>query len=141
MGLLADIYISDPVAAKKYNEPAAQAEYDRVEWHDLTELDFSSLWSVLQGVPWSQAHMDEFECIFSTSDGERAIFRFPQDMISSLSDLAEDKFNNVAAGWIKEELEKLGCTQEEVERSVSDLARLSRSALTSGKSLYLWNSL
>ena|ERR1051326_8130791 len=59
---VADIYISRDDEAVKYKTTPEQFA-ERMAYKGITPLELSILWSILRGVEWDVATMDEFPCL------------------------------------------------------------------------------
>lgn len=136
MSVLADIYISRNDDAVKYD--AAPDEFaDRVQYKGITPLELSTLWSIMRGVEWDAAMMDQFPCLLEINDGERLIHRLPAAMISELATIAPDRVTTLTSAWAA--TEELNCDSVDIKPVVDDLVRLSQRATETGQSVHLWN--
>jgi len=136
MSILADIYISRDDEALKYDTTPEQFT-DRAQYKGMTPLEVSMLWSIMQGIEWDVALMDEFPCLLQLQGGERLIHKFPAEMVSALSKLSSDRAGTVTAAWAA--TEQLSCSPDDIRPAIDDMVRLAGRALDSGKSMFLWN--
>lgn len=136
MSLLADIYISPDDEAVKYDTTPDQFA-DRAQYKGFTPLELSMLWSIMRGVEWDVAMMDEFPCLLQIDGGERLIHRLPSAMVTELAALSPDRVASVTAAWAA--TEELSCSPEDIRPVVDDLVRLARRATETSRSLHLWN--
>jgi hypothetical protein len=136
MSVLSDIYISRDDEAVKY-DTAPDTFADRAQYKDMTPLELSTLWTIIRGVEWDVAAMDDFACLLQIGGGERLIHKFPAAMVTTLGQLTPDRILSVTAKWAA--TDELACSPADIQPVVEEMARLARSATTSGRSLYLWN--
>ena len=136
MGVLADFYLSREDEAVKY-DTAADEFTDRCQFKGLTVLELSTLWSIMRGVDWDVALMDEFPCLLQIDGGERLIQRIPAPMVSELAGLSQERIATVTTAWAA--TEEISGDPADIRPVVDDLVRLSRKAGESGRGLYLWN--
>jgi hypothetical protein len=136
MSVLSDIYISRDSEAVKYDtEPATFTE--RAQYKGITPLELSTLWTIMRGVEWDVAAMDDFACLLQIDGGERLIHSFPAAMLTALGQLTPDRIRDVTAKWAA--TDELACSPADIQPVVEEIVRLARSAAASGRSLYLWN--
>jgi hypothetical protein len=139
MSLLCDLYVSTPDRALSYDEQQDVPDSERAQLTSLTFLEFSTLWAIIQGQPWDDPHMNGFEKLFDTEDGERAIYRFPAELVTLAASLDETSAAKAAEAWAQ--TDELHCSAADIRHVIDDLSRVSRVAQQSGRSLYLWNCL
>jgi hypothetical protein len=136
MSTLADIYISRDDDAVKYDAAPEQFAY-RAQYKGFTPCELSILWSIMRGVEWDVAMMDEFPCLLEIDGGERLIHRLPVAMVSELAALSPDRIATVTSAWAA--TEELRCSPEDTRPVVDDLVRLARRAGETIQSVHLWN--
>jgi hypothetical protein len=136
MSTLADIYISRNDDAVKY-DTAPEQFADRAQYKGFTPCEVSILWSIMRGVEWDVAMMDEFPCLLEIDGGERLIHRFPAAMVSELAALSPVQIASVTSAWAA--TEELSCSPEDIRPVIDDLVRLSQRAGQTGQSVHLWN--
>jgi hypothetical protein len=136
MGLRADIYISRDDEAVSYDTTPDQFA-DRAQYKGFTPCELSILWSIMRGVEWDVAMMDEFPCLLQIGGGERLIHRLPSEMVTELATLSPDQVVSVSSAWAA--TEELGWPQDSAREVIEDLVHLSRRATETSRSLYLWN--
>jgi len=136
MSLFADIYLSQDSDAVKYDtEP--EKFTDRTECTGFSPLELSVLWSIMGGVEWDVAMMDEFPCLLQVDGGERFIHRLPAAMVSELAALSPDQVDSATSAWAA--TEEMACDPEDIRSVVDELVRLSQRAGATSQSVYLWN--
>lgn len=136
MSLLADIYISRDEEAVKYDTTPGQFA-ERAQHKGFTPLELSMLWSIICGVEWNVALMDEFPCLLQIDEGERLIHRLPPAMVTELTNLSPDRVATVTSAWAS--TEELSCNSEDIRPVVDNLVRLAHRATATSRSLHLWN--
>jgi hypothetical protein len=136
MSILADFYISLDDQALRYDTSPDQFA-DRAQYKGFTPLELSILWSIMRGVEWDLALMDEFRCLLQLDGGERLIHSLPSGMVADLSRLTPDQIATVSPKWAT--TAELGWPTEAAREVIQDLARLARQAAESGRIVYLWN--
>ena len=139
MGLIADFYIATEADAPSYDASQSLPAVDRAEYTGITPLELSTLLAICQGRDWDVDMMDEFECVLERNGGERLIHRIPAALTSVLAAADQAVLRAATAAWAK--TDELDCSPADVQPIVDDLVRLSRRAIETGKSLYLWNCL
>src|SRR4051812_32768907 len=112
MGVLADIYISRNEDAIKYDAAPHQFP-DRAEYKHLTPHELSILWSIIRGIEWEFAMIDEFPCLLQVNRGERLIHRIPGPMASELASLSPDRIASITSAWAA--TEELSCSPEDIK--------------------------
>ena len=134
MGVLADLYVSrnDAEAISYDSEPSNFA--DREQFTSFTELELSTLWSLMRAVEWDVSMLKEFSEVFQESNGERAIFRLLNTMTEGLSRLTVEQVSNLATSWAA--TEELACAPDDVKRIILGLMRLAGRASATGRSVY-----
>jgi len=136
MSLLADIYVSRDEDAVKY-DTAPDQFVERAQYKGFTPLELSILWSIMRGVEWDVAMMDEFPCLLTIDGGERLIHRLPSTMVADLATLPPHRVASVTRAWAG--TEELSCSPADIRPVVNDLVRLARRATETSQSVHLWN--
>ncbi len=94
----ADIYVSRDEEAVRYDTAPDQFA-DRAQYKGFTLLELSILWSVMRGIEWDEASLDEFACLLEKDGGEHLIHRLPAEMVAELSKLTPDQIAVVSPKW------------------------------------------
>jgi len=137
MGLLADIYLAnDDTHAKQYDS-APDIFADRLQYRSFTQLELSILWAIMQGTTWDPKSLRQFTDVFHANGGERLICRLPDPMLDHLTKLSEDQISAAAAKWAV--TDQLRCKPSDVRPIIEGLITSARTALQSGRKVYLWN--
>lgn len=138
MSILADLYVSTPEKAPEYDETQEAPESERAELTALTSIEFSTLWAIIEGKPWEEAHMDAFETVLEKNGGDRMISLFPEKLVELAAALDEAGITSASEEWAEtDELEH--CEPEELRTAIEELRRVARVAKESKRGLYLWN--
>ena len=138
MSILADLYVSTPDKALAYDEVQEAPEGERAELTGFTSIEFSTLWAIIEGKAWEEAHMDAFETVLEKNGGERMISLVPGKLVELAAALDDAGIAAAAEEWAQtDELEH--CEPEELMTVIEELRRVARVAKESGRGLYLWN--
>jgi hypothetical protein len=141
VGLIADFVVATPEDALQYasllddGKPLPRDRFQRAEYKNITPLALGMLWAILRHEPWN-VRRHWLEHVSHTEDGERWLFRFPDELVHRLSALNEADQSRIADAWLR--------TKEvrgELRPILRDLQRLATQTEMTGKSLYLWGSL
>ncbi|WP_035609005.1 hypothetical protein [Haloferula sp. BvORR071] len=139
MSVLADLYVSTPDKALEYDETQQAPENERAEMTGFTAIEFSTLWAIIEGKDWDEAHMDAFETVMEKDGGDRMISLLPTKFVELSAALDEAGIAAAAEEWAQtDELEH--CEPEDLRETIEELRRVARVAKESKRSLYLWNS-
>jgi hypothetical protein len=96
--------------------------------------------AVIRGTGDSVELMDEFELLTDQNAEERTM-SVPDDMVLKFSQLANDQISPLAQQFAEETYKELAWSTDDFIPVVTDLRRLSKRAIDTGKKMYLWNSL
>ena len=147
LGILADLFVATPPEAAIYEETllrdytAAEEQYAPVHFRGLTDLNFSILWAILLEEEWDLKR-HALTTIKLEEPGETWLFQFPQPFCEKLAALSDEEVNNVVQAWVATEELTLGrWTVDDVIPIIERLRDLSKHAVTSEDSLFLWGSL
>jgi len=147
MGIVADIFVATPEAAADYSasqlrgRPAHIKKYQPAEHKGLTPLEFGSLWALISAEKWdAKKHM---LTEVSYGDGyESWLLSFPDPFVRLLANLNDKQVDQYSVEWAKTKtFQASGVTAAEVRPIIVDLRRMAKSAITSGRPMYLWGSL
>lgn len=139
MALLADFYVSRESRADGYDSNPGAFGY-RASYKNITEIELSTLWSIISGHEWTPDLMDQFQNVLTMNEGSRAIFRFPPKLVTDLAGVQKESIGVFAESWAKtDELTMHRSSTADLEPIIEDLARLARHAVEFDSGLYLWN--
>ena len=136
MSVLTDFYLAEPSRAKDYDVDQQCLEIDRAQYKGMTPLELSTLSAIIQKKEWDAAMMDEFPEVLIVDGGERLIYEIPSATIERFAILSEDEISSAAVAWSK--TEELACEAEDIQPVIEEIVRLSKRALETERSLYLW---
>lgn len=136
MRALASIYVSRDQDALGYDQNPESFAVSS-QHRNYGPLELSILWSMMRGIEWNAPLLDEFVCLLQRDSGERLIHRIPWRMVSALAALQPQQVTGLAATWGS--IEELDWTPDQAKGVMEDLVRLSRHAVASHRTLYLWN--
>jgi hypothetical protein len=140
MGVLSDFFIADDSSVPQYDcGPNFPAE-DRCQFKSITPLEAAGVLAVLRGGGDRIEMMSEFRCL-TPEDAEEWTQSVPSDMTSSLGKLTDTEIPEVAQRCADVTAEELGWTTTDFEAVLKELCALARRASSSGRAMYLWNSL
>jgi hypothetical protein len=134
MSVLTELFISTAESAKGYDEHTAD-RYERVQLGGLTNLEFETLWAILDAEEWDpETHaLDE---IASTESAW--VFQFPPRYLERLQALPDTAKPAVADAWAA--TDELSTTPDEFAPIIDQLITMARAAKAKGSGLYLWTS-
>ena len=146
MGILADIFVSDTSEALAYETSQIGDwtshinRYQPIQLRNLTNLEFSTLWALLENEEWDLDKHD-LEVIEFSEDGESWLYKFPEKLINLLSNLDSDSCIPFAEAWAKtDELAMSAWTVSEAQDVLIQLIKASKKAHESKQGLYLSGS-
>jgi len=147
MGILADLFVASPPEAAAYeemllgNQAVAEERYDPTHFRGLTDLNFSILWALVLKEKWD-LEKHSLVTIRLEEPGETWLFQFPPPFCEILAALSDEELRRVSEAWAAtEELSLDRWTIDDTIPVLEQLRELSKHALNSGESLYLWGSL
>jgi hypothetical protein len=135
MGLMTEIFIADEKQARTYDSLSPGA-VERVQLGGLTNLEFETLWAILEGVEWDP----ETHALAEIVGGEEAwIHEFPAGYVEKLCKLGAQESASAAVTWAA--TEEISAMPEEVLPIIGQLVALARAAAARNLRLFLWTSL
>lgn len=135
MGLMTELFVAEDRDAKGYDPESAEG-FERAELGGLTNLEFETLWSILEGEDWDPKKHGLKEV---AARPESWIFRFPPSYVDRLQQLRDSDLAVAAAAWAA--TEEISTTPAEVAPIIGQLVALARSAAKKRQGLYVWTSL
>src|SRR5215469_17701406 len=139
MGVLADVYLSNPSDALAYDDNPQRFASERAEFKSLSHLHLAELWAILRGGPLETVVdlAGRIKCIFTSSTENRFVYQFPSEFVTLLTDSDDDStIEQAAEQWAA--TEELSCEPDEARSIIEDLINLAWLAKSSKKSMYLW---
>jgi hypothetical protein len=140
MGISSDFFIADDSSPPEYDPGPGFSAEDRCELKAITPLEAAGMLAVLRGEGDGVDMLDEFPFL-TPVDAEEWIIGVPLDMPVLLRELNAFELVDVARGCAEVTQDELGWSPGDFEDVLRDLCELSRRAETTGKRMYLWNSL
>ena len=140
MGMLSDFFIADRETVPDYKGGDSLPAEDRCELKSVSPLEAAGMLVALQGSGDAIEMLDDFP-LLTAQDADEWIFRVPDTMTSALAALAPMHIPDVARRCAEETEEELGWSPGAFEQVLHPLSRLAQRAASSGRSMYLWNSL
>ncbi|WP_157622886.1 hypothetical protein [Solimonas soli] len=121
MAILSDIFVATPTEAFCYT--LASRGFHRIQLKGLTNLEFGTLWAIMQGAAFD---FDTHDLKELNNSGSTWLFQFPATFVSDLAALNEAAIAAAAAPWA--ESEELQWPVAEAQSAITALAQLSRAA-------------
>jgi hypothetical protein len=137
MGVLADFFVATEPEAEHYDNSSVFPDSHRAQYKGFTEIELSTLYMIAQGLVVDDETVYEFRTITDIDDGERVTTEVLPDLVARLAVASDDALGSWAALW--SETAELQCGPGELLPVLEDLRRLSRTAASESKGLYLWN--
>ena len=145
MGILADIFVCEPADAPKYETRrraggiSDDPRYLRVEYKDVSGLEFGTLWALLENRFWDvRRHMLD-DIAYGKSD-ETWLNQFPDGFVTLLAGMDTAALVPMSVRWSQTD-ELHGTKPAELQPLLADLNRLAIAAQASGRQMFLWGSL
>ncbi len=142
MGILADVFVASPEDAEHYENAlhAAQAQrFERVPFSGVTPPEFQQLWAMLDNADFD-ASRHVLEDLTAGGADESWLYRFPDGFVQGLAAIDDARLDDLVQSWCDLD-ELLDADPDKVLRGLAAIRQLSRSALASGRGLYLWGSI
>ncbi len=150
MSIIADIFVASASEALGYaqadlaQDRATTAAWPHKSFKGLTDLEFSLLWAILDGVdPDSPEYEDgayDLEHVPTPGlEEDTQLCRLPPAFATYLVAMDTAAQGNAAAIWA--ETEELDCQPADLLPVIRDLQALAQTAQNAGKDLYFWSIL
>jgi len=140
MSILSDFFIAEIGSIPNYEGGDGFASQDKCQLRRITPLEASGMLSVLRGGIDRMELFGEFE-LLTPQDAEEWTMSVPLDMVESLAALDEDSIPTTAKSFAEVTADELGWQEQDFVPVVTDLSALAKRALSSGKTIFLWNCL
>ncbi len=135
MGILTELFVGTDEEARSYDGDSA-AGFQSVQLGGLTNLEFETLWAILEGKEWSP---DSHALEEVRPSGETWTFKFPAAFVELLRRLDSEGVAAAAKRWAA--TEELACAPADVEHVIVALVSIAGSIGDGSRSLFLWGSL
>lgn len=141
MGILTDILIADISEGRAIGEAEAPWEqWPYLHAHGCDQINLSSLLCVLNGQEWQDEVLDEFTTLYQKSDEGPWVTLLPGQLISQVAALSDDEVRTIISLWVRSE-DMAGTSVPLLQNFLKGLRELAQQALTSNKSLLVWQCL
>ena len=110
------------------------------DYSELNEFHFSSLWSIILEVPYSESYESKIKVITS-DDNEVWIVDIPDELTNLIASTTPAEQPDITKVWASTDEFKWGWSEENVGSLLKDLVSLSKEALSSNQSLIYWGAL
>ena len=141
MGLLTELFVATESDARAYaasNGTGPLPALARVDLGDRTNVEFETLWAILESEPWD-VHQHALREVSKASETESWLFEFPERYVGTLKDLPPPKIGSASAAWAA--TDEMSTTPQVVLPIIEQLASLARMVGTRECRLFLWVSL
>lgn len=140
MGILSDFFVADKATTPTYDGGPDFDTEDRCQFKSITPLEAAGILSVLRGGGDRIEMLDDFS-LLTPPDAEEWTMSVPDDMVAALAALDDSQLPNLALQCADVTVEEIGWSSDDFQFVLSQLRDLSRRAVDSNRSMYLWNSL
>jgi hypothetical protein len=135
MSVLTELFVDDEQKASTYN-PATAAGIERAQLGGLTNLEFETLWAIVEGEEWDV----EKHALREVASGDSFwVHQFPAEYVAQLQALGPSEISAAAATWAA--TDEIMAAPEDVSPVIDQLVALARSATKTGKGLFIWTAL
>ena len=135
MSILTELFIAPDSAATTYGHRSA-GQFTGAQLGGLTNLEFETLWAILEGTPWDVNKHSLSEVAATESSWT---FQFPPGYMDRLSRLDLKAIAPAAAAWSR--TDELAGTRTDLEPVIRKLVGLAQTAAKQGQGLFLWTAL
>jgi len=135
MSILTELFIAPDSVATTYGHRSA-GQFTGAQLGGLTNLEFETLWAILEGTPWD-VNKHSLSEVASTESSWT--FQFPQGYMDTLSRLDAKAIAPAAAAWAR--TDELAGTRADLEPVIRQLVGLAQTAAKQGQGLFLWTAL
>ena len=134
MSVLTELFVAPAESAKSYDTMSG-SRFERVQLGGLTNLEFETLWAIVEGEDWDA----EKHALREVTSSENSwVHEFPRRYLEVLGALSDRTKQTAAATWAA--TEEISSTPAEVSPVIDHLVVLSRSATQKGQGLFVWTS-
>ena len=135
MGILTELFVATDEEARSYDGDSADS-FQSVQLGGLTNLEFETLWAILEGKEWSPDSHGLEEVRFTD---DMWTFKFPAAYVELLRKLDTKGVTAAAERWAA--TEEISCAPAEVEHVIVALVAIAGTIGDDNRSLFLWVSL
>src|SRR6185312_5365306 len=120
MGMLADSFVARDDEAKSFDSTSWPKD-DLFESGGLTDLELSTLWTILDGRVWEAEILDEFTHL-EEDQGDEWLVRLPDAFVAKLADATPAEMDVARKAWAA--TEEIACDPGQLVPVTSNLQRL-----------------
>ena len=135
MGLMTELFVAAPEMAASYG-PRMGEGFQRVELGGLTNLEFETLWAILENDEWNAGKHALIEVVSTKSSWT---YQFPAPFVAKLQVIDQIAIRSAAESWSA--TEEMAASPADVLPIINALVDLARSAAAKNQGLFLWTSL
>lgn len=145
MGVLTDLIIADLKDADGIGREYPSKKYRSVDLKGFDQIKGATLWAILRGddlgnVDHVVSMSEKFDCLYQGGDDGPWIYKFPDEFLKLLTEVDDDRLDDVTAEWAKTE-EFEGFELEDVRYYFDSLYDSAANAEAEGKNILMWISL
>ncbi len=137
MSLPSIFFIADEATAKRMELNHALPGADVAEMGAIDTLKMSTLWAVIDRVPWQVESMDAFAEVFARES--EWLYRVPGELTRKIAALSSDERSRVMQEWSA--TEEMACSPSEADEAFRMIADIARRAIETKRPLFLYTSL
>jgi hypothetical protein len=135
VGLMTELFVALPQMAASYG-PRNGEGFKRAQFAGLTNLEFETLWAILEDAQWDVKRHALLEIASTESTWT---FQFPAPYVAKLRATDQKKIREAAELWSA--TEEVAASPADVLPVIEALVELARNAAAKGEDLFLWTSL
>ena len=139
MGLLTNIFVAPTNAPPDADEEPEVEPGAGIQLKSITSLNLSTLWAIIEAVPWTPDFMDGFESLSTEAEGPW-LERCPREFVKALRKVDTKNLDRISKAWAATD-EMEGWDPGDARALVEELTRLAPAADNAGRSLYIWTCL
>jgi hypothetical protein len=139
MGLLTNIFVAPTDEPPDPSEDPESKPGEGIQLKSITSMNLSTLWAIIEAVPWTPDFMDGFESLSPEPDGPW-LERCPKGLVETLRTVDEEELDRIGREWsATDEME--GWDPADARALVEELIHLAWAADRLGRSMYIWTCL
>lgn len=137
MGILSDFFVGNDELAKGIEDTSSIPKDDKLEARNVMDLYLGFLYQICEGKETSFDNSLGFETLNVVDGGERITTKIPDRFVGILVAANDQDIETWSIEWAKQE--ELMWPEEDAIKFVKDLRSLFTKAISSNRSVYLWN--
>lgn len=135
MSIVSDFFISTPQEAAEHTTQNPPDTRDGVRCDEITIVELSLLWALIERRPWNPDLIKEFVCVARHEHGWCLIHELPPRFLRALAAVTPDQAGGYAKQWATSP--ELVSSGADVATTVANLVRLAARALAGGRRIYI----